>query len=97
MAGASSLAGSAKVGKNVMLAGQVGVAGHLSIANGVKVAGQSGIGSSITKENAIVQGSPAFDIGDYQRAYVYFRSLRKLNDRIATLEKALKDKESSTT
>ena len=58
------MAGSAKIGKNVMMGGQAGVVGHITIADGVKIAGQSGVGSTIEKEGEIVQGSPAFGIGD---------------------------------
>lgn len=88
IAGLSGVAGSSKVGKNCMIGAQVGIAGHLKIANGVKIAGQSGIGGSIEKEGEIVQGSPAFNIGEYKRSYVLFRSLPKLNDRINELLKA---------
>lgn len=90
IAGLSGVAGSTKVGKNCMIAAQVGIAGHLRIADGVKIAGQSGIGASIEKEGEIVQGSPAFGIGDYKRSYVLFRSLPKLNDRINDLTKKIK-------
>ncbi len=92
IAGLSGVAGSTKVGKNCMIAAQVGIAGHLKIADGVKIAGQSGIGANIEKENDIVQGSPAFGIGEYKRAYVLFRSLPKLNDRINQLSKKLEAK-----
>lgn len=90
MAGCSSIAGSTKVGKNVMMGGQAGLIGHIKIADGVKIAGQSGVGASITKENIIVQGSPAFAIGEYQRSYVLFKGLQRMNDRIRTLEKEMK-------
>lgn len=90
IAGLSGVAGSTKVGKNCMIAAQVGIVGHIRIADGVKIAGQSGIGDSIEKEGAIVQGSPAFSIGDYKRSYVLFRSLPKLNDRINELMKKVK-------
>ncbi len=86
IAGLSGVAGSTKVGKNCMIAAQVGIAGHLKIADGVKIAAQSGIGADI-KENEIVQGSPAFAVGDYRRSYVLFRSLPKLNDRINELSR----------
>ncbi len=92
IAGLSGVAGSTKVGKNCMIGAQVGIAGHLKIADGVKIAGQSGIGSNIDKEGEIVQGSPAFSIGDYKRSYVLFRSLPKLNDRISELTKKLNSK-----
>lgn len=89
MAGGSFVAGSSRIGKNVMIGGQAGVVGHVKIADGVKIAGQSGVASHIEKEGLVVQGSPAFPIGDYQRSYVLFRSLQKLNDRIRNLEKKL--------
>jgi UDP-3-O-[3-hydroxymyristoyl] glucosamine N-acyltransferase len=85
IAGLSGVAGSTKVGRNCMIGAQVGIAGHLKIADGVKIAGQSGIGNHIEKEGEIVQGSPAFPIGDYKRSYVLFRSLPKMNERISEL------------
>jgi UDP-3-O-[3-hydroxymyristoyl] glucosamine N-acyltransferase len=90
LAGGSFVAGSTKLGKNIMMGGQAGVVGHVKIADGVKIAGQSGVASTIEQEGLIVQGSPAFSIGDYQRSYVLFRGLQKLNDRIRTLEKEQK-------
>jgi len=92
IAGLTGVAGSTKVGKNCMIGAQVGVAGHLKIADGTKIAGQSGIGSSIEKEGEIVQGSPAFSIGDFKRSYVLFRSLPKLNEKLNDLVKKLNSK-----
>jgi UDP-3-O-[3-hydroxymyristoyl] glucosamine N-acyltransferase len=93
IAGLSGVAGSTKVGRNCMIGAQVGIAGHLRIADGVKIAGQSGIGANIDKEGEIVQGSPAFPIGEYKRSYVLFRSLPKLNERISELMRKLNSKE----
>lgn len=90
LAGGAFVAGSTKIGKNVMMGGQAGVVGHIKVADGVKIAGQSGVGSTIEKEGEIVQGSPAFPIGEYKRSYVLFRGLQKMNDRIRTLEAELK-------
>jgi len=90
LAGGSFVAGSTKLGKNVMMGGQAGVVGHIKIADGVKIAGQSGVASTIETKDLIVQGSPAFAVGDYQRSYVLFRGLRKLNDRVIEIEKKLK-------
>ena len=75
-----------------MIGGQAGVIGHLKVADGVKIAGQSGVGSNIEKEGEIVQGSPAFPIGEYKRSYVLFRNLQKLNARISDLEAEVKKK-----
>lgn len=90
LAGGAFVAGSTKVGKNVMMGGQSGIIGHLKIADGVKIAGQSGVGNTITEEGKIVQGSPAFAVGDYQRSYVLFRSLSKLYKQVNEIEKKLK-------
>ncbi|HWY38334.1 MAG TPA: UDP-3-O-(3-hydroxymyristoyl)glucosamine N-acyltransferase [Bacteroidia bacterium] len=89
LAGGSFVAGSTKVGKNVMMGGQAGIIGHLKVADGVKIAGQSGVGQTITEEGKVLQGSPAFAVGDYQRSYVLFRSLPKLFKQVSELEKKL--------
>ncbi len=73
----TGVAGSTKVGKNCIIGGQVGIVGHITIADGTKIAAQSGIGNSIKEENTTVQGSPAFGIGEYKRAYVHFKNLNK--------------------
>lgn len=90
IAGLSGVAGSTKVGKNCMIAAQVGVVGHIKIADGVKIAGQAGVANSIEKENEVVQGSPAFSLGDFRRSYVLFRNLPKMSDRLKDLEHKLK-------
>lgn len=91
IAAQSGVAGSTKIGKNCMIGGQVGIIGHLTIADGVKIAAQSGVGQSITKEGEIIQGSPAFGIGDYKRSYVMFRNLPEMNSKLSALEKSLKE------
>ena len=58
-----------------MLGGQVGLIGHITIANGVKIAAQSGITKDIKEEGSVVQGSPAFEFGPYQRSMAIFRNL----------------------
>ncbi|HEY6160829.1 MAG TPA: UDP-3-O-(3-hydroxymyristoyl)glucosamine N-acyltransferase [Bacteroidia bacterium] len=91
IAAQTGVAGSTKIGKNCMIGGQVGIVGHLTIADGVKIAAQSGIGKSITTPNEIVQGSPAFGIGDYKRSYVMFMNLPELKSKITEMEKQLKE------
>lgn len=86
IAAQSGIAGSTKIGKNCMIGGQVGIIGHLKIGDNVKIAAQSGVGNNV-KENEIIQGSPAFGIGDYKRAYVYFRKLAQMADDINKLKK----------
>jgi UDP-3-O-[3-hydroxymyristoyl] glucosamine N-acyltransferase len=89
IAAQTGIAGSTKIGKECMIGGQVGIVGHITIADRVKIAAQSGIGSSIMTEGEIVQGSPAFNIGDYKRTYVVFRKLPQLEKRIIELEQLI--------
>ena len=89
IAAQTGIAGSTKIGSNCMIGGQVGIIGHLTIAKGTKIAAQSGIGQSITNENEIFQGSPAFRIGDYKRSYVMFRKLPEIQAKIQELEKMI--------
>ncbi|RLD76939.1 MAG: UDP-3-O-(3-hydroxymyristoyl)glucosamine N-acyltransferase [Bacteroidetes bacterium] len=87
IAAQTGISGTTKIGKNCMIGGQVGIIGHLTIADGVKIAAQSGIGKSITEENSVVEGSPAFSIRDFQRSYIHFRRLDTLVKRVNQLER----------
>ncbi|MCB0761117.1 MAG: UDP-3-O-(3-hydroxymyristoyl)glucosamine N-acyltransferase [Flavobacteriales bacterium] len=90
IAAQTGIAGSTTIGKYCMIGGQVGIVGHIEIADEVKIAAQSGIGHSISEKGAIVQGSPAFGIGDYKKSYVGFRNLPKIMGQISDLEKRIK-------
>ena len=87
IAAQSGISGSTKVGKNCMFGGQVGLIGHIKIASGVKIAAQSGITKDIKEEGIVIQGSPAFEFGPYQRSYLLFRNLPKIKEQINVLEK----------
>lgn len=87
----SGVAGSTVVGRDCMIGGQVGIVGHISIADGVKIAAQSGIGNDIKEKGAIVQGSPAYGVGEYKRSYVLFKKLPEIQRQINELEKVLKE------
>ncbi len=89
IASQTGIAGSTKIGRNCMIGGQVGIIGHIHIADGTKIAAQSGIGASITEENTILQGSPAFGIGDYKRSYIGYRKLPELMKELDALKKEL--------
>jgi UDP-3-O-[3-hydroxymyristoyl] glucosamine N-acyltransferase len=91
IAAQTGIAGSTKIGKFCMIGGQVGIVGHLVIADKVKIAAQSGIGTSILNEGDILQGSPAYFIGDYKKSYIGFRKLPELQNRIEELEKLVKE------
>ena len=91
IAAQSGISGSTKVGKNCMFGGQVGLIGHINIASGVKIAAQSGISKDIKEEGIVIQGSPAFEFGPYQRSYLLFRNLPKLREQINELERKVEE------
>lgn len=86
IAAQTGIAGSTKIGSNCMIGGQVGIAGHITIGNNVRVQAQSGIGKSIA-DGETIQGSPAFNYGDYSKSYVHFRNLPKIVADIEELKK----------
>ena len=88
----SLVGGSTKVGKNCMISGQVGMVGHLTIADNTSMSAQTGISKSITKPGEIYMGSPAFEIGKYRKAYIHFRNLESLVNRVDKIEKQQKEK-----
>lgn len=86
IASQTGVAGSTKVGENCMIGGQVGIAGHLSLGNNLQIQAQSGISKNL-KDGLKVQGSPAFDYGDYFKSYVLFKNLPKITSLINKIEK----------
>ncbi|MDX1472141.1 MAG: UDP-3-O-(3-hydroxymyristoyl)glucosamine N-acyltransferase, partial [Flavobacteriaceae bacterium] len=82
------IAGSAKIGSNCQIGGQVGIAGHITIGDNVKVQAQSGIGRNV-KDNEILQGSPAISYGDFNKSYVYFKNLPKIMKNINEIDKKI--------
>ncbi len=71
IAAQTGVAGSTKIGKNCMIGGQVGFAGHLVIGDNVKIQAQSGIGKNL-EDGEVVQGSPAFNYGDFSKIICSF-------------------------
>lgn len=82
----TGISGSTHIGSNCVIGGQVGIAGHLTIGNNVTIQAQSGIASNL-KDEAVVQGSPAYNLKDFLRSYVYFRNLPAMVNRLEILEK----------
>lgn len=77
IAAQTGIAGSTKIGKHGMIGGQVGFAGHLVIGDNVKIQAQSGIAKNVG-DNEVVQGSPAFNFGDFAKSYIHFKNLPKI-------------------
>ncbi|MFD2907847.1 UDP-3-O-(3-hydroxymyristoyl)glucosamine N-acyltransferase [Flavobacterium ardleyense] len=86
IAAQTGIAGSTKIGKHGMIGGQVGFAGHLVIGDNVKIQAQSGIGKNVG-DDEVVQGSPAFNFGDFAKSYVHFKNLPKIVSDLEEIKK----------
>jgi len=86
IAAQTGIAGSTKIGKNCMIGGQVGIVGHIVIGDNVRIQAQSGIGRNV-KDGEVLQGSPAFNYGDFNKSYVHFKNLPKIVNGINNIEK----------
>ncbi|MFL9483375.1 UDP-3-O-(3-hydroxymyristoyl)glucosamine N-acyltransferase [Chitinophagaceae bacterium LWZ2-11] len=91
------VAGSTKIGKNCMFSGQVGIVGHLEVADNTIITAQSGISKSITKKGEVYMGSPAFEASKYRKAFIHFRNLDSLVQRVDKIEKQNKHSENNET
>lgn len=89
IAAQTGIAGTTKIGKNCLIGGQVGFAGHLVIGDGVKIQAQSGIGKNL-ESGEVVQGSPAFNYGDFAKSFVHFRNLPKIVTDLEELKNKIK-------
>jgi len=88
IAAQTGIAGSTKIGKHCLIGGQVGVAGHIVIGDRVRIQAQSGIGRNI-KDDEVLQGSPAFNYGEWNRSYVHFKNLPKIINTVNQLDKKI--------
>lgn len=88
----TGISGSTKIGNNCILAGQVGIVGHIEIVDNVIVMAQSGISKSI-KKPGMYFGYPAKEHKEALRTEVHIRNLEKYAERIAELEKKIKELE----
>ncbi|HKL49231.1 MAG TPA: UDP-3-O-(3-hydroxymyristoyl)glucosamine N-acyltransferase [Desulfuromonadales bacterium] len=92
------ISGSTEIGDHCTVGGQTGIAGHIKIGDNVTVGGQSAVSKSV-KPGQAVSGYPLMPHREWLKAtmsYARLPELRKevsrLNDRLAELESALKEK-----
>ncbi|MFT4644148.1 MAG: UDP-3-O-[3-hydroxymyristoyl] glucosamine N-acyltransferase [Planctomycetota bacterium] len=92
VASQSGISGSTKLGKYVMVGGQVGFVGHITIADGVKINAQSGVSKAIEEKGKAVSGSPAEPFRQHYKNQAMIRKLPELMNRIKELEQKLENK-----
>ncbi|MBM5782269.1 MAG: UDP-3-O-(3-hydroxymyristoyl)glucosamine N-acyltransferase [Pelagibacterales bacterium] len=66
IAGASAVAGSARIGKFVQVGGKSSIAGHLTVGDGARVAGMSGVAKDVDPMQ-VVAGIPAAPIRTWHK------------------------------
>ncbi len=70
----------------VLSAVRLGFAGHLKIGDRVQIQGQTGVTRNFN-DDAMLQGTPAFDFNSYSKSYVHFKNLPKIIKRLDLIEK----------
>ena len=79
------VAGSARLGKRIMLGGQVGMAGHITLADDVEVGAQSGIKDSVEEPGVKLFGSPAKSFRAWAGEQGSLRRVPQLRDQVRAL------------
>jgi UDP-3-O-[3-hydroxymyristoyl] glucosamine N-acyltransferase len=82
----TGLAGSSTFGDNVLVGGQAATKGHVTIGSRVRIGGRTGIWGDIP-DDSFISGHHAQDHREELRLQVRLRSLGKLYERVAALER----------
>lgn len=93
MAGCAGIAGSTVFGEHCIVGGAGMISGHLNIAAGTTISGGSTLMKSIAKPGVYTSVFPIDTHEEWLRNASHLRRLSKLADRIANLEKILKQKD----
>lgn len=90
--GQCGIAGSAEIGRGVIVAAQAGVNGHITLGDGSKVAGCSAVQRSLPP-GASAFGTPAESEEDFIERHMLPRKVRRLTARLEKLEALLAELE----
>ena len=86
--GQVGMAGSSTIGNRVVMAGQVGVNDNITVGDDVVAGGASKLFTRV-KSGAVVLGYPAVAMDSHMSMYKALRRLPRLAQQVATLQKAL--------
>ena len=95
LCGCTGLGGSVTIGPHCVLAGGVGVAGSgpLNVASGVTIGAMTYVSRSIEKSGTYQGATLHTDIESWRRNALRFTKLEELAQRVAELEKKLKERD----
>ena len=91
LAGCTGVAGSVTLGEHCVVGGAGMITGHLSLAAGTTISAGSLVMKSITEAGRYTGVFPLDSHDDWVRNAAHIRRLSKLADRVAELEKQLKE------
>ncbi len=93
-AGMAGAAGSAKLGKYVIVGGGVRIRDNVSLGDGVRVGAMAGVTQDVTPGETVL-GYPAGPASEIQRQWIAATKVPQLLKRVTQLEKRLKELEST--
>jgi UDP-3-O-[3-hydroxymyristoyl] glucosamine N-acyltransferase len=93
IAGCTGIAGSARIGKRCRIGGGVGISGHLSVPDGTTLGGAAVVLSSIATPGVYSSAFPLMPFAAWRKTAVRLRNLDALADRVAALERTLRDRD----
>lgn len=79
------ISGSTRVGNYVTLAGKVGVNGHIEIGDGAIITAMAGVTKTVQPKEVLI-GLPARSMRDFKENFALLSNIRKLYERVKTLE-----------
>jgi len=82
------IAGSAKIGKRCLFAGQCGTVGHIEVCDDVVVGAKTFLSKSVSEPGTYVASFPAVPAKDWAKQLARFRRLGALTARVGKLEKS---------
>jgi len=91
IAAQTGISGSTKIGRLCLIGGQVGFSGHINIADEVKIGAQTGIANHIKEKGAVVQGTPAISLINFQKSSIVFKTLPDLRREVYHLKREIED------
>ena len=88
IAGCAGIAGSTHIGRNCRIGGAAMISGHLHIADGTTISGATQVFNSIHAPGVYTSTFPALPHREWMRVASAVRRLRRLEERLRTLERA---------
>lgn len=93
IAGCVGIAGSTRIGRRCRIGGAANISGHLSIPDGTTIGGATTILWSLDEPALYSSVWPAQKYADWRRTATWLRRIAALADRVAKLERALRDRD----